>query len=285
LYLTDTLPIQYKVKKFTKPNLEKIENNWETIKITIQSTVELVDRFGFSDRNLVAKGALLPIALYLKKLNQKHSVASSHKDDVQNQSVIQKWLTIVLLKGSFGGSSDTTLKQLQDTINGQTDFSTFPFEAINKKLDIEQTFSEGEIERLLATAYRTRNSYLILSLLYPNRDWKDNAYHEDHIFPKTEFDISKLRKRGYDESRIDKYRQHYNTILNLELLEDSENHEKNSQPFDEWFATRDNNFNARHLIPTITAYSFDNFLEFIEERRRIISLKLKTFSFAQLDHG
>lgn len=278
LYLTDDLPIQYKVKNFTKPNLEKIENNWETIKRTIRSTVDLVDRYGFSDRNLVAKGALLPIALYLKKLSRKHFVASSHIGDVQNQSIIQKWLTIVLLKGSFGGSSDTTLKQLQDTINEQTDFSAFPFEAINKKLNIEQTFSEGEIESLVATAYKRKYSYLILSLLYPDRDWKDNVYHEDHIFPKTEFDISKLRKRGYDERRIDEYRQHYNTILNLELVTESENNEKNAAPFDSWFANRDNNFKARHLIPTITAYSFDNFLEFIDARKRMISQKLKTFS-------
>lgn len=278
LYLTDGLPIQYKVKNFTKPNLESIERNWETVKSTIRSTVELADRYGYGDRNLVAKGALLPVALYLKKLNRKNFVSATSMADVQNQTIIQRWLALVLLKGSFGGASDTTLRQLQDTLNEQTDFSAFPFEAINKKLNIEPAFSENELERLLRTNYKTKYSYLLLSLLYPNRDWKDNEYHEDHIFPKTEFEISKLRKRGYDDATIERYRDNYNTISNLELLTATENTQKNSQPFDKWFASRDRNFKERHLIPTVNAYSFDNFLEFIGERKKLIHNALEQFS-------
>jgi hypothetical protein len=279
LYLTDDLPIQYKVKNFTRPNLEKIENNWETIKITIRSTVELVAKYGFNDRNLVSKGALLPIALYLKKLNRKNYVDSTHRDDVENQSIIQKWLTVVLLKGYFGGSSDTTLKQLQDVINEQSDFSMFPFEAVDKKLEIEAALLETEIERFLATSYRTKYSYLILSLLYPDRDWKGNAYQEDHIFPQTEFELPKLRKRGYDESKIERYRAAYNTVANLELLTASENQQKSSQPFEQWFTTRYNHFGLGHHIPNITTHPFDNFLEFIDERKRTIGGKLRTLRF------
>jgi uncharacterized protein with ParB-like and HNH nuclease domain len=65
LYLTGDLPIQYKVKNFTKPNVGKIEDNWDTIKTNIETTVKLISRFGFNDKNLVSRIALLPIALYL----------------------------------------------------------------------------------------------------------------------------------------------------------------------------------------------------------------------------
>ncbi len=61
LYLTEGLPIQYRVKHFNKTNLEKIENNWEQIKVNIESAVKLVSKFGFYDKNLVAKIAILPI--------------------------------------------------------------------------------------------------------------------------------------------------------------------------------------------------------------------------------
>ena len=275
LYLTEGLPIQYKVKNFNKTNLEKIEDNWEVIKENIEATVKLVSKFGFNDKNLVAKIALLPIAYYLSKITNKNFVRSSNKDDVRNQIIIQKWLTVSLLKNAFGSSSDTTLKNLQDTLNEQSDFSIFPYEALNKKLSIEATFNEVEIGNLISINYSTKYSYLILSLLYPNRDWKDNKYHEDHIFPKSEFSVARLRRRGYDESTINEYRKYFNCILNLQLLTDSENLEKSSKDFEVWFASRDNNFKDRHKIPTIKSYNFDNFLEFIEERKKLLELKLK----------
>ncbi len=275
LYMTKDLPIQYKVKNFTKSNLEKIEDNWEAIKTNIEATIKLVSKFGFNDKNLVAKIALLPIAYYLSKLGNKKIVVSSSKVDVRNQIIIQKWLTIALLKNAFGSSSDTTLKNLQETINEQIDFSVFPYEALNKKLNIETTFNEVEIENLLAVKYSTKYSYLILSLLYPNRDWKDSKYHEDHIFPKSEFSIAKLRRKGYSEEVIQEYRKYFNSILNLQLLTESENLEKSSNDFERWFLSREDNFKDRHKIPTINSFNFNNFLVFITERRTIIELNLK----------
>ncbi|HET8963958.1 MAG TPA: DUF262 domain-containing protein, partial [Chitinophagales bacterium] len=149
LYLTDNLPIQYKVKNFTRTNLEKIENNWDNITDNIEMTVQLMHKFGFNDKSLVAKIALLPISFYLGKLKPKNFIDSTDKNDVRNQNIIQKWLIITLLKNAFGGSSDTILKNLQETINAQTDFSFFPYEALNKRLNIEATFNDTEIENLL----------------------------------------------------------------------------------------------------------------------------------------
>lgn len=68
---------------------------------------------------------LLPIAFYLEKLNKKNFVESTDKEDVKNQIIIQKWIIITLLKNAFGGSSDTTLKNLQDVINAQQVFQHF----------------------------------------------------------------------------------------------------------------------------------------------------------------
>ena len=90
LYLTDGLPIQYQVKNFTKPNLEKIEENWEAIKNNLRDTVRLVNRFGFGDKNLISTLALLPVAYYLKKAGKKNLVDSTQTGDVQNQLLVQK---------------------------------------------------------------------------------------------------------------------------------------------------------------------------------------------------
>ncbi len=157
LYLTDGLPIQYKVRNFTRPNLERIEDNWETIKENLQTTIQLVYQFGFYNKNLVSTNALLPIALYLKKAGKKNFVESSNRDDVVNKLVIQKWLILSLLKGAFGSSSDSTLKNVQDVLNEQTDLGIFPFAEINKRLGIEADFTETELDGFLKTAYSTKS--------------------------------------------------------------------------------------------------------------------------------
>ncbi|WP_211092793.1 DUF262 domain-containing protein [Chitinophaga varians] len=275
LYLTENLPIQYKVQNFTRDNLAKIEDNWEITKSCIEKAVKLVSKFGFNDKNLVSKGALLPIALYIKLLNKKNFIESTASTDVLNQLSIQRWLTISLLKNAFGSSSDSTLKVVQDVIKDQTDYSVFPFEEINKKLNIESFFNDTEIEQLLSVNYGTKYSFLLLSLLYPDRDWKDNKYHEDHIFPKSEFTTSKLKQRGYDEKRIEEYKKCYNALPNLQLLTDSENLQKNACEFDEWLVSRDSNYRSRHSIPDLESYDFDHFTSFIQGRMEQIKSKLQ----------
>lgn len=278
LYLTDNLPIQYKVSNFTRTNLELIENNWDTIKDSIQDSVKLVSRFGFNDKNLVAKLSLLPIALYLKKINKPKFLVSSNESDIKNQVIIQKWLVLSLLKSVFGSSSDNILKSIQEAILEQTDFSSFPYSAINLKLGVESTFKDEEIENIVMQNYGTRYSYLILSILYPNRDWKDCNFSEDHIFPKSEFTEAKLRKRGYSLETQKEYQKYFNTIINLQLLDETENKEKSATAFDKWISDRDNNFKARHTIPELDSYDFDNFIGFINARKDLIFKKLREFT-------
>jgi Uncharacterized conserved protein len=277
MYLTENLPIQYKLSSFTQKNLELIEDHWEDTKKAISESIKLISNYGVTDKNLVTRLPLLPIAQYLRNKNSSTYLSSSSMTDVQDQTNIQKWLFLMILKSAFGGSSDTTLTNIRNVIGLIGD--KFPFNEINTKLIIDSSFTDGEIENWLNTNYSTRYSFLILSLLYPNRVWKDTRFNEDHIYPKTEFERKKLLARGYSEDKIKEYQSKYNTILNLELLNDTENKSKNAEPFDSWIKSRDSDFKKRHHIPEMEDYGFDNFLEFIEKRRELLTDCIKHFSF------
>ena len=277
MYLTENLPIQYKLASFTQVNLEKIEDNWENIKKVLENCVKLIDRFGITDKNLVTRLVLLPVAQYLTRKNCNLYIISSNVDDVKDQNNIQRWIVLMILKGILGGATDTKLNQMRKILS--TDNSdSFPFKDIDKELLLEESFNDMEIENYLKTSYSTRYSSLILSLLYPGRDWKDRKYNEDHIYPKSEFERKKLKARGYDDERINQYLSVYNSIVNLELLDDSENKSKNAEPFDQWIKSRDDNFKKRHHIPEMQDYGFDYFLEFVEERKKLLTLSLKAFN-------
>ncbi len=275
LYLTEDLPIQYKVKNFTKNNLLKIENNWDNIKSFIETSIRQVSRFGFNSKNIIAPIALLPIAFFMMKKGNANLDKSSEKNDVRIQQKIRRWLIFALLKNAFGSSTDTKLKNVRDVLLGLLNYDTFPIKEMNEKLDIEDKFTEKDIEWIITLKYQGRYTYLAISLLYPDRDWKDQVIHEDHIFPKSEFQLRKLKKRGYDKDRINRYQAYYNTILNLQLLTDSENLSKNSMPFDSWIKTRDKDFKKRHLIPELGNYDLDRYEEFIKERKSQIVNVLK----------
>ena len=275
MYLTENLPIQYKLSSFTRKNLECIEDHWDETKDAISNSILLISKYGFTDKNLVARLTLLPVAQYLQRKPNSYLTSSNIKD-VEDQNNIQKWIIMMLLKGVLGSATDNKLNLMRPVVNMATD--KFPYSEICKELKVEMTFNDMEIENMLHYNYGTRYSYLILSLLYPGRDWKDKKYNEDHIFPQNEFKVKNLRARGYDDATIEKYTACFNSILNLELLDDSENKSKNATPFDVWLKSRDANFKVRHHIPEMNDYSLDNFLEFIQKRKELLSKQIKEFN-------
>ena len=275
LYLCETLPIQYKVKNFNQKNLFIIEDNWENIKDILTITVRLISRFGFTYRNVVAPLALLPIAFYLLKQGNRNFDTSSFSADVEAQDRIRKWFVFSTLKRAFSGSSDTTLNRLRVLLKECSPGDVFPADHLYKSLDIEPSLNDGEIDRILEFQYQGRYTNLVLSLLYPDRYWKDTAFHADHIFPKCEFNRSLLRKRGYDDDKVERYMSKCDSLCNLQLLSEGENLSKHSTPFDEWISTRDDSYRSRHLIPGMKDYGFDLFEEFIKERAGLIISRLR----------
>jgi hypothetical protein len=268
LHLTEKLPIQYKVKNFTKTNLRAIEGNWEKIKESLSTTVRMISRFGFNSKNVVAPLALLPIALYLMKRGNSSFDTSSKAEDADAQVAIRKWFVFSTLKNAFGGSSDTTLTRLRELLNACGPTTPFPVDVLYNSLEIEPVLNDAEIDRILGYGYQGRYTNLVSSLPYPDRNWKDAVFHEDHIFPQSEFQVRALKKRGYDDTKVQSYMSRYNILSNLQLLTDSENLSKNATPFDQWIQTRDPSFRKRHLIPDLPTYGLDSFDEFSRDVRR-----------------
>jgi uncharacterized membrane-anchored protein len=277
MYLTEDLEIQYKLSSFTRENLEKIEDHWDDTKNAISDAVTLASDFGFSDKNLVTKLALLPIAQYLRNKGDKKYLRSTKWEDVVDQNNIQKWLILVILRNLLGASTDNTLKKIRQIIGNRGD--AFPYMEIITECDIRPDFTDKEIEDFLSYKYGTRYSFLILSIFYPGRDWKDRHFQEDHIFPYSRIQRRELKKLGYDDSKIERYLNLRDSICNLELLDGEENNNKRAKPFEEWVSSRDDNFKKRHLIPIMDSYSMDDFESFISARAELLKDVLKTITW------
>lgn len=132
---------------------------------------------------------------------------------------------------------------------------------------------------MLEFEYDDAQTFSVLSLLYPNLDYR-NKFHKDHIFPQKFFSNRELNKRSIPREDWDTYIESQDYIGNLQLLEGIQNEEKSAQEFDKWIllnypeeAAR-NKYKLSNYIPSNIDLQFPNYLNFIDKRQELIRSKL-----------
>ncbi len=278
LVLCDFSDISFKVDNFNKTNMLIIEDRWEEITSAIRTAVQLIASFGFSMENLTSNNVVIPIAYYLHSIGAPAQyVTSTHT--ARDRALVKKWLVATLLKRVFSFAPDGVLRPIREIL--QTHHEEFPLEMIAQRFrsgNRNLVFSEDEIDDMLFTKYGQGDLMILLSLLYPWADLKNN-FHIDHIYPKSLFTQKKLHAFGVPEEYIDKYLERVNYIGNLQLLEGIPNIEKKNKPFAQWltetYQDKDalSDYRQRQLIPDIPP-TMDNFLEFLAAREALIKEKL-----------
>jgi uncharacterized protein with ParB-like and HNH nuclease domain len=280
LVLSDITDIAFKVDNFNVANMKTIEGKWEEISSAIRLSVELISSFGYNVETLTSANAVIPIAYYLMKLGSPTGFPLSERFK-EDRDRIRKWLTVSLLKRSFGGTPDSVLRPIREITKEGT--TGYPFSAIVEKFkgtNKSITITEEDIENILLYEYGDPYTFSALSLLYPTLDLR-NRFHQDHIFPKSSFRKPEMKRRGIPEADWDKFQEVRNRIGNLQLLEGLPNVEKSSKDFKDWLEQTYPNsdmrtdFMRKNLIPENVDLSLDNFFEFFEKRNELIRTRLK----------
>jgi len=274
---------RYKVANFTTKNLKLIEMNWKRIKVSLEATLRLVNRFGIDGEVLTSVNALLPIAYYLNRTG-RGSLDGSTPFEAANAKRIHHWLLGSLLNGVFSGSSDQTIGTaraiLQNAIKTGQDF---PYRALVQGLASRgrvTEFDDNNIDGLLDSSYGKRTCFLALSLLYDAHNWGSTKHHIDHIIPRSLADRQALMALNLPETRIERILDSLNRVGNLQLLLGRENLEKSNTPFGDWIQTRDSEFHERHLIPNRPAlWDVSMLPEFVEAREELIRRRLRRLDF------
>jgi uncharacterized protein with ParB-like and HNH nuclease domain len=271
--------IKFRVTNFSKENAKEFETEWEQIRDAILSTFDLIRSFGFTDFTLTSKNAVIPIIYYLyhKGIYRDFSSKIEFKQDREN---IKKWLHIVLIKRLFGGTSDNVLSQMRriftDNISEakiKGEILAFPIDTIFNHIRKDTSVGEDFIEETLFTQMDNQYAFSILSLLYPNLDYKNNNFHKDHVHPSSTYSsLSEENKEKYGWRT-------FNSIYNLQMLDSNENMSKNDLTLRGWVEkeTNENNkeqFLKLHIIPNVDL-SLDNFSEYLEKRKKILIERMR----------
>lgn len=279
LVLSGFTDISFKVDNFNRSNMLIIEQNWDELATAFRMAVELISSFGFSRENITSNNLIIPIAYYIKSIgNPSNFVASSNY--AEDRKLLKKWFVASLLNRVFSFMPDGLLKPVRTIIDDNP--GSFPFDKIAnyfRGTNRDIIFTDDIIDNLLQTKYGTGDVLVVLSVLYPWADLKNN-FHIDHIYPKSKFTPKKLEKKGIPSDKVEFYIDNVNFIGNLQLLEATPNEEKNNKDFDEWlketFISPDQlkAYKEKHYIPDVDL-SFGNFEEFLMEREKLIVAALK----------
>ena len=271
--------IRFKVKNFDHASVSTYERNWDKIRESIILVFKLISNWGFNDKTLRAKNALIPLIYFvfnngnvLKDLNNTIKYNTSKNN-------MRKWLNIVLLKGIFSGQTDYVLQNYRKIIKPYLD-QDFPFEQIqNEYLDNNNNrimvFSDEEIENLLKTQKDDPRADSIMSLLYMHFHFDSIIYNKDHIHPANYFETLKPEDcETTEQYEIRKAPEFWNTIINLQLLDESSNKSKQDKSLKEWISIYKPNCEAQ-LIPTNVSYETKDIEIFFEARKNLLIEKLK----------
>ena len=232
--------VKFRVTNFTADRVQKIEQEWDEIKVCILAVFRLIRSFGLKDESLRAKNATIPIAYYLfhkgrdkangKPLYEDINARQRHEGE---RKQIQRWLYISLIKQVFSGQGDTLLTNLRRII--RTNLNHFPLNEIIENYrgtTKDLVFDDDFIDRLLKTQKQDPSCFPILALLFPDLDYT-RSLDIDHLHPAAAFtkeSLDTIRFRGDQHRSFFENSENWNGIVNLHLLDSSLNRSKQDMP-------------------------------------------------------
>ena len=276
--------VKFRVKNFTKVQVEEVERNWDEIKQCIIETFRLIKSFGLNDSSLRAKNAAIPLAYYIFHKNRDvankkfglYKTINNQAKYIDDKKEMRIWLRMSLLKGVFGGQGDSILTALRKIIKENITSLTFPRKEIihsfrGKRKDI--VFDDDFIDGLLKTQKDDSSCFPILALLLSDLDYT-RSLHKDHLHPAAAFkNLDQYDFLNNDSKKKEFYAnpENWNSILNLHLLDASKNISKQDKPLKSWLEKQQGLTKDMLLIPDDVSLDFEDFEDFINKRY----LKLK----------
>jgi hypothetical protein len=195
-----------------------------------------------------------------------------------------------MLKRVFGsGGADATLAQIRKAFTTDVsadpkispEITTYPSTDINAQIKGDLSIGEEFVEELLNTQKDDRYAFSILALLSPQLDYQNNDFHKDHLHPISGFKPEVINEMDLSDEARDRFTSSgwNNSIVNLQMLDGSENMSKQDKSLKQWFEletrTKDaDTFRARCLIPSDVNLDFQDFSAFAEKRKGMLAAKL-----------
>lgn len=285
LMLTET-DIKLNVQNFKAKQVERIRDEWKSIKECLKETFIFIKEIGVNNESLNAN-VIIPISYYLykKKIKENEPLYKTINNSVKNKEEkkeISRFLYISLVKKEILKSNglDSFLISIRKTLDENIEKTNFfPIDEIierYKETKRDFSFNENNLEELLNLEYGDKRCKPLLHLIFIEKD-PNVSFEIDHVHPKNSFSDKNLI--GYDflkenEELLNFYRdkKHWNSLANLQLLDKYQNSSKGDKPLKKWIEEESHSLSEEYIDIDL---SFEKFPEFYSKRREKLKERLK----------
>ena len=281
LVLTDAGSTRFAIQNYGKTRMLAIRDAWPDIKRCLDLAVSLLDQFGLTAVNLNARSVVHPLAYYIKRRNLDASYLAVKTHEADREQVRQWVLRSLLRQGIWGSGLDTLLTRIRGAIKdyGANGFPHAEIEQAMADVGKSLAFDEEAVQGLLKLRYSDRNSYALLSLIYPSGD--TSRRHVDHIYPQAAFTRAKLEKLGCPLDDIPSLIGLAQEIPNLQLLTPAENESKGDQMPRAWLDAGYADETHRAAVQAFHHFGpinedMNGFAEFVSVRRDALAKVIRT---------
>lgn len=183
--------IKFQIKNFNKDIALVFDNNWDRVEKSVIAAFKLLEDWGFNDASVRAKNAVIPIIYYIF-YNNLENVINKKTTCLDEKKAIRKWLCISLLKGVFGGQSDSVLTRIRGVLRENLHKNYFPFEEIKARFAADASknlaITDELIDGWLSIQKDAPMCYTVLALLYSHLNFdSQEKFHKDHLHPASYF--------------------------------------------------------------------------------------------------
>ena len=255
-----------KINSLTNETIQKIRDNWTLINSSLDSMSSMLASIGICNENLTSYNATMPLAYYLYK--------GGEIKDASAKKEARKFLSVSLAKRLFGVASNDALNSTRNALKvlecKHTPFSLGLFSGITLTGGRTFTVTENDIDYWLDNYEKGQNTYILLSLLYPNLKLSQVSFHQDHCHPYAGFETKAIKNLELNEDVVKDWQKKRNLLPNLQFLEGSENESKNKTPLKEWVKAG----NDFEYHPKDVSLELKDFEIFFTQRRELIKNEL-----------
>lgn len=273
--------VRFKLANLNSKFISELEAQWDRIASSIVAAFEFLADVGFNDVTLRAKLPVIPIVQYLYLRNIEEDFPRPQKYTGEKDA-IRTWLCMSLLKGVFRSQTDHVLNSLRKVIvRGAAGVPPhFPLDEIRAEYEGSPSrslsFDDAFVAGMLAVRIDDAAAFPLLTLLYSHLDYARQRIDIDHLHPAAA--IARIRALPEDQRPPDwefvTDPANWNTIANLQPLNDSLNRSKQDKALAEWVAEQRID-RAAYLLPADVSLDIDAFKPFIEARRALLAARLR----------
>ncbi len=240
----DNIKMQVSNFSSTQVNGQSLPNviykNKEEFRDSVLAAFKLICRFGLIEKGLSTKLAVIPIVQYIYEqklwriINKPHAGHTSHPSDTN----IQKWLFRAIVLNLFEAGTDEILTKVKSIVNNMGTKDYFPYNEI-ENLYSQLRITPAVIEQLLST--QKISAFPILNIIFKDQIQSGKRYDMDHTHPEVLFrNIGNIQFTTPADQILASDGVTYNSVRNLQLLDERENKSKNKMDLSKWVSAAPN---------------------------------------------